>query len=66
MTSTTKQARLLFQSMPLSGATKDDLVQRCQANWSALDVWAAKGHAKAVQQAGSGRLALCAWIAAKA
>ncbi|UZJ52817.1 hypothetical protein CBS101457_002137 [Exobasidium rhododendri] len=69
MSSKRAQIRLLYQSIParyLTGTTIDSLSSRCQAYLSAVDVWASKGNGKAIQKAGSGLIAVCAWKAAKA
>ena len=60
---------MLFQSVPprcLAGTTLEALTSRCESYLAAVDVWASKGNGRALKQAGSGLVAICAWKAAKA
>ncbi|MCO5589705.1 hypothetical protein L7F22_043673 [Adiantum nelumboides] len=66
MASRRAQIRQLYQSVPsseLSGTTLESLYSRCEANLAALDVWANKGNSMAMRRAGTGVIALSAWLA---
>lgn len=68
MASRRAQIRHLFQSLPsteLSGTSFEALYTRCEANLAAVDAWATQGNQQAVRKAGTGLVALCAWLAAK-